>query len=311
MAILLKIRLIQIIRELNNAGFGIIILPGIVISLIYASFIVFRRTPDAYYLTIFLFLISFSVHSYRKDSQFVLNHIQNPLSEMYTEYFVLTFPFMVTSLFTSNWFCYPLFLLALAAVPSAKFTIKKKTWFRNISTIIPASDFEWISGFRKSFLFLIPLYLLAIGFSWFRVLPLILLWFITITIASFYIECEPLHILKEGNQTSGQLIKQKLFRHSKYLVILFFPVLLINMIFNPGYLMLSLLFIPMQLSLLCYAICLKYSTYEPDKYPFGNNIIFSLVSLGSIVPYLLPVPFFLAVYTYRKAKFNLNNYLDD
>jgi hypothetical protein len=154
-------------------------------------------------------------------------------------------------------------------------------------------------------------YILALGLSWFRILPLLLLWFITVSIASFYIECEPLHILKEGNFSSKRLLNYKLMRHSKYVILLYSPVLVINTIFNPEYWVLNLLFIPIQLSLLCYSICLKYATYEPNKKPIGNSIILSLVSLGTIIPYFLPIPLLMAVFTYGKANKNLNNYLND
>ena len=311
MAILLNIRLIQIKRELNHAGLGIFIILGLFLFLIYSSFLIFQKTPDAFYLTAFVFYVCFSIQSYRKDKLFVYNHIQNPRSEIYTEYFVIAFPFMVTSLFTKNWFCFPVLLAALGIIPFLKFTIKQKTYFRGISAVISPSDFEWISGFRKSFIFLIPLYILAIGLSWFRILPLFLLWFITVTIVSFYTECEPLHILKRDDLSAKIFLQQKLMKHSKYILLLYIPVLVINTFFNIEYLVLNLLFIPIQLALVWYAICLKYSGYEPNKNSIGNSILLSLVSVGSIVPYLLPIPLLMAISTYGKAVRNLKNYLND
>jgi len=230
---------------------------------------------------------------------------------MYSEYLFITFPFAVSSLFTDNWICFPLLAAALFLVPFLKFTLKQKTYLKNISSFIPATDFEWISGFRKSFSFLIPLYLVALGLSWFRIFPLIILWFISVTIASFYTECEPLHILREGNFSSARLLKYKLTRMVKYILILQIPVLLINTIFNPEFWLLNLLFIPLQISFVSYAVFLKYSSYEPNKNAIGNNLILSLVSLGSIIPYFLPIPLLMAAFTYGKAKTNLNNYLND
>jgi hypothetical protein len=311
MAILLNIRLLQAKRELSNAGPGIIIVFGLLLFLIYVTFNLFQKTPDAYYLTAFILIICLSVQSYRNDKQFVYAHIRKPHLEIFLEYLLLTFPFAITCLFTANWFCYPGLVILLLFVPYLKFTVKQKTYFKNVSSIIPAADFEWISGFRKSFVFLIPLFFLALGLSWFRILPLLLLWFITVSIASFYTECEPLHILKEGNFSSKRLLNHKLMRHSKYLILLYFPVLVINTVFNPGYWVLNLLFIPVQLSLVCYSICLKYSSYEPNKKTIGNSIILALVSLGSIIPYLLPIPLLMTFFTYGKAKRNLNNYLHD
>lgn len=311
MTTLLNIRLIQIRRELNNSGPGIIVILGLFSFLVYTSYVFFQKTPDAYYVTALVFSVCLSIQSYRKDKLFVYCHIQKPHTEIFAEYFVLTFPFMASSLFTVNWFCYPVLLAGLLFLPFIKFTFTQKTYFHNLTAIISASNFEWISGFRKTFLYLIPLYLLAIGFSWFRILPLFILWFITITITSFYIECEPLHILKECNVAPGKFLQQKLWQHSIFIFFLYVPVLLINTIFNIEYWILNLLFIPIQLALIWYAICLKYAGYEPNKNSIGNSIVLSLVSLGSIVPYLLPIPLIMAMVTYRKAIKNLKNYLND
>jgi hypothetical protein len=311
MAILLNIRLIQIKRELNSAGLGVLLVFGLLSFLIYAAYTVFLKSPDAYYLTALLFLLCISIQSYRNDKQFVYVHIRYPHLEMYLEYLAITFPFAVSSLFTGNWFCFPALTVLLLLVPYLKYIAKQKTYFPTVSSFIPASDFEWISGFRKSFGLLIPLYLLALSFSWFRIFPLILLWFLSVNIASFYTECEPLHILREGNFSSSRLIRRKLIRLVKYLLILQIPVLVINTVFNPEFWLLNLLFIPLQISFLSYAVCLKYSTYEPNKNAIGNNVVLSLVSLGSIIPFFLPVPLMMAVFTYGKAKMNLNNYLND
>ncbi len=308
---LLKIRLIQLKRELNLAGFGVIIVFGLLWLLIYASYSTFQKTPDAYYLTAFIFMVCVWIQYARNDKLFVFSHIHKPHLAIYSEYVALTLPFAISSLLTVNWFCYPVLLAGLLVVPFLKQTSKQKTYFKNISAIIPASDFEWISGFRKSFACLIPLYVLAIGFSWLKILPLFLLWFITVTISSFYDEFESLQIVKEGNLRSAKFLRQKLIRHSKYIVLLYSPVIVINTVFNSEYWVLNLLFIPIQLSLLSFAIYLKYSSYEPGKRSIGSNIVLALVSLGSIIPFLLPIPLLMAVVYYGKAKNNLDNYLHD
>jgi hypothetical protein len=311
MAILLNIRLIQAKRELNSAGIGALIVLGLLVYLIYAAYTVFLKSPDAYYLTALLFGICVTFQSYRNDKQFVYIHIRKPHFEMYTEYLAFSFIFSAGSLFTDNWICFPVLAAALFLIPYLKFTVKQKTYFRTISSVIPASDFEWISGFRRSFGILIPLYLLAIGLSWFRILPLFILWFMTVTMASFYTECEPLHILKEGDLSSTKLLKRKLTRMMIYISILYIPVLVVNTIFNPEYWILNLLFIPLQMSLVGYSVCLKYSSYEPGKNAIGNNVVLSLVSLGSLIPYFLPIPLLMTLFTYGKAKKNLTNYLND
>lgn len=308
---LLNIRLIQIKRELSDIGPGIFLILGVLFFLIYGAYTSYQKTPDAYFLTTALFCICLSLQAKRKDKSFVYNHIDNPRREIYLEYFVLTFPFIISSLFTKNWFCFPLLIVALTIVPLLKYTLKQKTYFKNISVIVPPSNFEWISGFRRSFIYLIPLYLLALGFCWFRIMPLLLLWLITVSIASFYKDCEPLQILKESNLSPTKLLQQKMFQHSKLIFFLYAPILIVNTILNFEYWFVNLLFILSQMALVCFSICLKYSNYQPNKNFIVNNILLAFVSVGSLVPYLLPIPVLLTLEHHTKAKDNLNNYLND
>lgn len=308
---LLTIRLIQLKREWNDIGPGIVLILGALWLLIYASYTSYQKTPHAYYLTASIFFLCLLIQAKRKDKSFVYTHITKPRKEIYIEYLVLTFPFAITSLLTVNWFCYPLLIISLIIVPFLKYTLKQKTYFKNISSIISPSNFEWISGFRRSFLFLIPLYTLAVAFCWLRILPLFLLWIMTISIASFYKECEPLQILKGEDLSSENFLRKKLFQHSKPMLILYAPILIINTIFNFEYWFINLLFIPTQISLLCFAICLKYSNYQPNRNPLVNTILLSFVSLGCIIPYFLPIPVLMTFEYFTKAKNNLNNYLND
>jgi hypothetical protein len=281
------------------------------LGLIFGALITYHKTPEAYYLTGFLAFICLAIQMYRPDKVFVYNHIYQPNSELFSEYFLITFPFAVSSLFTSSWFCYILLLLSVYLITFIKTDIKQVTYLRQLSSIIPAQHFEIISGFRKSFIFIIPCYILAIGFCWFTILPLFLLWFITITMVSFYDECEPLIILKEGNLQPKIFLNQKLIQHCKYLVLLFTPLLVVNTFFNFDNLLINLLFIPIQLALLCFAICFKYTLYQPNINLKANSIVLTLVSMCSIMPFLLPIPLLMAIYYYPKAKNNLNYYLND
>lgn len=311
MPILLNIRLLQAKRELKDTGAGVVILSAIFVFLIYVSYITFQKTPDAYFLIASLFIVCIIFQTARKDKSFIYNHIENPEKEIYYEYLVVTFPFAITSLLTENWICYPVLISALTAVPFIKYTPEQKTYFKNISKIIPASNFEWISGFRKSFPFLIPIYFLAAVFCWYKLISLFLLWFVTITIASFYTENESLRILKEGSFSSAEFLKHKLFTHSKYLIMIYTPLIIVNLFFNFEYWPLIILFIPVQIALLCFSICLKYADYSPGKNSSANNIILMLVSFGCVIPFLLPVPLIMAIIFYKKALNNLENYLNE
>ncbi len=224
---------------------------------------------------------------------------------------LLTFPFSAPSLFTTNWLCFPILITSLYPITFLKYTLRKKTFFKNITAIIPASNFEWVSGFRKSFLLLIPLYVLAAGFCWLRFLPLLLLFFTTIVIVGFYNECESLQMVREGSFSSETFLKQKLLRNCIYLLLLYIPILLINALFNAEYLFINSFFMLTQLSMVCFSICFKYANYQPNQDAATNNVTVLVVSLCSIIPYLLPIPLIMAFSYYGKAKNNLTHYLND
>ncbi len=154
-------------------------------------------------------------------------------------------------------------------------------------------------------------YLLAVAFCWFRILPLFLLWFLTTMIISFYSECESIQVLRESGETPGKFLLHKLYRHSRYIIILYTPLILINTIFNPGYLLINLLFVPVQVALVCFAIGLKYSSYRPNTMQTGNNILLTIIAFLVALPYLLPLPAVLSLVYFYKARNNLKYYLND
>ena len=274
----------------------------------FYSYKIYNDSLTAFTGTFTLAFLCFSIQSVRNDKGFIYLHSESYHFSLYTEYFLLTLPFTVLCLFTTQWYCFLLLQAILFLVPYNKFTIRQRTFFKNISALIPSSNFEWISGFRKSFALIIPVYLLALGFCWLKIVPLFLLFFLTMLIISFYNECESLLILHAGNDALKNFLFKKLLSHSVYLIILYLPVLIINAIFNKNFLILNFLFLLSQISVLLFAICFKYCNYEPNKLQFGNNIIVMLVSACAAVPVLLPVPVAVAAKYYFRAKENLKQY---
>jgi len=308
---LLYLRKRQIINEIKQLGYYSIVIFGIALFLIYSSFNIYQDYSYALLTTFSLVFICISIQSVRRDKAFIYLHSKNYHFSVYTEYFLFTFPFIVMCLFTNHWYCFLLLQLSLYFIPYIKFTIRQKSLFKNISVIIPVYDFEWISGFRKSFIYIIPLYLLALSFSWLKILPLFLLWNLTLIIISFYNECEPLIILRERDPSAESLLNKKIFTHVSILVILYLPVLIVNIIFNINFLTLNIFFILSQAALLVFAVCYKYSNYRPSQFLYFNNYIVILVSLCGLIPVLLPLPVIMGIRYYFKSKNNLNKYLND
>ena len=308
---LLYIRLKQLQRELN--GLGLYVLPFAAIAgyLAYIFFKQFEQGKNVVFLLSGLTVICFTIQFYRKDKSFIYKHIAKPHVQIFSEYLALTLPFSVSSIFTESWLYYPLFLLLIYCIPFVKFQFRQRTVLKNLSSVISPDSFEWISGIRKQFIPIISLYVLAAGFCWFRILPLLLLWLITILITSFHTECESIQILREQVTDPTKFLLQKIKTNSIYIIILYTPLIIINTIFNKEFFLINMLFIPMQISLVCFAICLKYSLYRPNKIQTANNIPLAIVSLGSLLPHLIPVPAILSVIYFYKAGNNLQNYLND
>jgi hypothetical protein len=308
---LLYIRTKQLKREADGLGLYLIIFIAIAAVISLVTYFQYKNNQQAWYVVIILSMICLAIQYTRKDKQFIYKQLDKPHLQISLEYLILTLPFSITSLITKNWFCFPLLLLALTCIPFIKFQFKYKAVLKHLSLLIPASNFEWISGIRKQYVTFMGLYLIALAFCWVRILPLFLLWLLTIIISSFYLENEPVHILREGNKTVRKFLLDKIKVNIKYLLILYSLPVIINAIFVREFLIIILLFIPVQVALVCFAVTLKYSTYKPQTNLLGNNVAFSIVAMLSVMPYFLPIPAILAIVYFYRAENNLKTYLHD
>jgi hypothetical protein len=247
----------------------------------------------------------------RKDKEFIYSHLENPHWQLFTEYAALTLPFFITAIFTKSWFYFLLELGVLFCIPFLHIAVRSKAILKNMSRVIPAEQFEWIAGLRKNVILITTLYLLAAAFCWFRILPLFLLWFLTTVLLSFYSECESLQVLRESGRPAGKFLLLKLYAHCKYILLLFTPLIVVNTLCNPEFLLINLLFIPVQVALLSFAILLKYSLYTPNKMESGNSVLLTSIAVLVSLPYFLPLPIILSFIYFYKAKRNLNYYLND
>lgn len=308
---LLYIRSRQLKREADNLGLYLIIFIAIASVISLATYFQYKNNRYAWFVVAALSIFCLVIQYYRKDKQFIFKQLEKPELQLFLEYFIFTLPFSITSLFTKNWYCFPVLVLVLSCIPFLKFQFKHRVVFKHLSSLIPASHFEWISGISKYFISFIILYLVALAFCWVRMLPLFLLWFLTIIISSFHLENEPVHILREGNKNARGFMLNKIKINIVYILILYSLPVIMNAIFVHEFLKLTLLFIPAQIALLCFAISLKYATYKPNTTLWGNNMAFSIIAILSAMPYFLPITLILALLYFYKAEQNLKQYLHD
>lgn len=295
-----------------EGGLGTILLPFLIVALSFASFKAYQKFNYAILLTLILFILCVSLHLRRKDKTFAQLHIPDWHFQMYMEYVLICFPFAFTALFTRHFYFFPLLLFLLALIPSMKYQMVQKTRFKNISTLFsPSYAIEWVSGFRTSYLTLIPLYVLAIATCWMRFAPLLILWLLTTSILNFYNEYEALSVLKARQHQTKSFLHQKMKKHGLYLVYFYAPILTINAFFNHDFIDTNILFLLVQLALLFFAINAKYASYVPAQQNIASSIVVALLSIASVVPYLLPIPVLFAVVYYQKAIQNLKHYFHD
>jgi hypothetical protein len=116
-------------------------------------------------------------------------------------------------------------------------------------------------------------------------------------------------MLRAYENTSTTFLRRKLKTHSSLFLLFSMPVLILQSIFHPIMALAGLLFLVLQVCVLCFAILLKYSTYEPDSNRSSNMLLVTFAQLSILFPFFLLLPIALIARNYRIAKQNLANYL--
>jgi hypothetical protein len=307
---LIRIRLKQLARQSTNSAFMyglLLIVSALVAGVCFIGYSDAQITPVVCGAVI---LVVVSMHFSRSDSLFVYRQLAQPQQAIFMEYLFFTAPLSIPALLTPHWYCSFIITALLYAIAQIKHQKKQRVRLKKLSAVISPSHFELLSGFRKSLFPVLICYILAFAFSWVRILPLFFLWLITVQIMSFYSRSEPLEMLRANDKPAAVLLRSKLLRHSMIIAILYLPVAILNACFVEDFWWINLLVLALQVTLICFAICYKYSVYRP-KTSDNGSILFGLVAFSGIVPVLLPVPAIMCMSYYFRARQNLNDYLND
>jgi hypothetical protein len=310
--VLIKIRLIQLKREVQKLGFfyTLLLIFLLAAASLYAG-ICYHQPQTAVGISAAILLAVVYIHFNRKDLGFINKHIPYPAQNIYAGYMVFSLPFALPAVFSPQWFHYPVVLLLLGCIAVTKVDMVHKTPLPHLGKLVRADAFEWIGGIRKRYISLALLFAIAAALCWLRIAPLIFLFLITTTILSFYIEGEPLQVLYAYGSNAKKMLHKKMKTHLAMLSLLQLPVLVINSIFNPDLVLLNTAFWIVQLILLSFVILLKYATYEPGRQNMLNSTLIAFVSLGCILPFILPVPLIMNFINYHKAIKKLQLYYHD
>jgi hypothetical protein len=312
MTTLLKIRFLQLYRELVKAGWwavlvALVIYVMVVIKIVRPSVVLIEGSE----LIILFSMLFFSINSIRKDKRLLKQIFPYSFKNyLFIEYLVFGLPFIVPYLF-SNFpmgiiiLLFSCFLIIQLDI-SVKISLKNQTVLLN--KFIDANNFEWIAGMRKNQYLIILLYLFGIVISYWHFAGFITLGVITFLFSAFYNDCESPFILTLNENNSRDFIISKLKAHLWQYTKTILPFLLCYFLHYPDK---YLFYLP--LLLVYYAnfmvfILNKYKSYIPNARLHSNIVIAGLCFLGMFIPYLFPISIILVFVFYSKSIKNLKGY---
>jgi hypothetical protein len=308
---LVRIRLYQLRRYAADLGPFYTVAIFLALCLIsYALYLQYQSFSRGLVCCSAILMLILFIQTHRSDSQFVFHSIEHPALNIFAEYFLFSLPLTGPALFAVNWYLLLVMVFGLSMISRLQIVVAQRTSLPNLSRLVPPMFFEWISGIRKNRFAMGFFLALGVAFCWVRFFPFLFQWMITGVVTSFYQECEPMDILMATScESPSKFLRSKIARHSKLLLTFILPLLVINAFFHPDLIWLGAIFAILQLTVLCVAILLKYSRYEPGHHLPSNSILVFLAFLAPVLPFLLPVSLFMSVRFFRIGTNNLRTYL--
>lgn len=171
---------------------------------------------------------------------------------------------------------------------------------------INKNNYEFKSGIRKNFIFIIIVYSFILITVWWSIfLALILFILLSITINSFFEEMEPQYFLHIQYYTASDFITNKLLLQCKTYILFTLPVILLLLINELSIWYITTAVFIYNLLLLFYYILLKYACYNGNGKAIANRFFLILGYLSIIFPILIPLIIILTIRNYFKAIKNM------
>ncbi len=245
-------------------------------------------------------------HTNRKDRGFMHHYLEHAAQQVLLMYNLTVLPVSIALLFNAQW--QPALLLHLC--------VSAISWLRPLQTtgrlvfmrrLVPPQQFEWISGLRKNFYPILVLLLAAVILSPVKLFGLVALFLLNSLFLGFYGFSEPLLMLNPESLSPEDFLGRKINYLVKMVMIINSPLLLVNALFNPESAWFNLCFLMALLLLAACVIYIKYANYRPNA-PQGFHLDFLILFGSLLLPYLLPLSFFLYYSNRKKAIAQLKHY---
>lgn len=167
---LLYIRSRQFNREAKGLGLYLFVFIAVAVVLFYISYYQFKNNSNAWYIIVLLSVTCLGIQYSRKDKGFIYKQLEN----------------LIFKYFRNTWFLHCLFQQQVSLHKTGfisryscccwlsflfKVWIQTQGGIQNLSYIIPASNYEWLSGIRKIMFrlsFYIQLHWLFAGYGFYH-----------------------------------------------------------------------------------------------------------------------------------------------
>jgi hypothetical protein len=308
----INIRFKQFYRAMKGIGlFRVIFLAGLVA---FFGYFLFKQTeilPNAYYVLVIYLVVIVLIQVKRQDKLFLKSHFNNYKLICLIEYLILTIPLLVCLIYHYQWYSILILFPSLFLIVNLDIKVKRRVLNTKIQQWIPYDIFEWKGGLRKSFLFLVPLWIISLATSFFIGSVPIAIFIFGIVSLGFYEKSEPYQMILAYEMSTRKFLFHKMKLHIIVFSFITIPLILLFIVFNYEYWYIPIAEYLIFISLNIYFILAKYAFYEPNSKSHTTVIVGSIGVIAIFIPFLLPVVWLFSVWFYFKSIDKLNLYLND
>ncbi len=327
---IVKIRLIQLFRLFKETG---IIRSAVLLSVIsfIALFVIqfVQLGKQSVIISSAAGIIILSIHASRKDKRFIKVYFRSGYFIFLSEYLLLSLPLLILFGIYYEWGSAILLLCICLLIPriylnlgirgfSSGFKFLLNPFSSNlslkISVPVPVDNpkaFEIISGLRRYFIIIIPVYLLFLIFSFKTYVGPAGIIIMSLIFSGFYYTGESREFIQLFSNNYKTFIFKKVILCLKYLFILFGPFVLVTLMFQPStwYILTGAIIFSILIQII--TVIFKYALFTENADLSKNSLIVIVNVVSLLLPFLWPLPVVMCIRYYIKAENNLKDYLYD
>lgn len=258
-----------------------------------------------------LLILLLNFHANREDLGFIRLLTKKVSLISILEYTILFLPLFISYIYFGNYVFSAILLLSIYLISIIQIPKKRSPnrVLTRIISIVYGRQIEWIAGFRRYYIGIIPLLLIA-GYICFKepYIALFILLFAVFLTQPFYVENEPIDILHIYEGDPKSFLFKKI--NGGYINILKMcsPVLLLYLVNQYQMWYFMIYFLAVTYLFMVLVVSAKYSSYTL-KQTTMPSILQSFGLIGVIFPPFLPITLCFAIHYYFSAKTNLKEYL--